>query len=323
MKLKTLINFILLKLSSVLKALLGWGIFIAVAVGQPASIMVMTLGITQDGGYPQAGCSKTCCLRPKQDPTLRRYRASLAIVDESTRQYWIIDATPDLPEQFELLHTRISTDYQLAGVLLTHAHIGHYTGLMYFGREAMGSKYIPVYCMPRMKSFLEQNGPWSQLVQLQNITLIQLEPEHTIALNDKIQIVPLPVPHRDEYSETVAFRILINGQHQIFYLPDIDKWEKWPIEVNKVIKEADLAILDGCFYDEQELPGRDIREVPHPLIKESLSRFNTLANTHKHKIYFTHFNHTNPVLNPNSQEYQQVRKQGIGILEQGQVFIFR
>eukprot|EP00957_Ditylum_brightwellii_P156501 11911053-Ditylum_brightwellii.AAC.1 len=61
------------------------------------------------------------------------------------------------------------------GIFLTHAHIGHYTGLMYLGREALGAVDVPVYAMPRMRSFLKNNGPWSQLVSLGNINIQNLE----------------------------------------------------------------------------------------------------------------------------------------------------
>ena len=49
----------------------------------------------------------------------------------------------------------ISKITNLSGVFLTHAHIGHYTGLMNFGNEAMGTKELPVFCMPKMKSFFK------------------------------------------------------------------------------------------------------------------------------------------------------------------------
>jgi len=30
--------------------------------------------------------------------------------------------------------------------------MGHYTGLMHFGREVMGTNNLPVYAMPKMKT---------------------------------------------------------------------------------------------------------------------------------------------------------------------------
>lgn len=288
---------------------------------QSSTLQIMVLGISQDGGYPQIGCQKACCQRAHLDVSLSRFRASIAIIDSSSRQYWIIDATPDFPSQLTLLHRQVQPDYELAGVLLTHAHIGHYTGLMYLGHEAMGAKQIPVYVLPRMKQFLIDHGPWSQLVKLKNIILRPLSADSAIWLNKHIQVTPHLVPHRDEYSETAAFVIQIGG-HKILYLPDIDKWEKWSVNVVEMIKQVDVAMVDGCFYDGDELPGRDIKEVPHPFIQESLSLFNGLPANQKNNVYFTHFNHTNPVLDPHSDATKKVQEAGLGVLEQGQIFFF-
>ena len=73
--------------------------------------------------------------------------ASLGIVDPNTNEKWMIDATPDFPKQFEILTG--NDQKQLKGIFLTHAHIGHYSGLIHLGREVMGSNAIPVYTMQK------------------------------------------------------------------------------------------------------------------------------------------------------------------------------
>ena len=128
---------------------------------------VIVLGIAQDGGVPHASCSKSCCINRWDKPEKKVMVTSLGIVDPNTNETWMIDATPDFPKQFELLTQ--NNQEKLKGIFLTHAHMGHYTGLMHFGREVMGTDKIPVYCMPRMGEFLKSNGPWSQLVKLENI----------------------------------------------------------------------------------------------------------------------------------------------------------
>lgn len=190
----------------------------------PAAPYVMVLGVAQDAGYPQINCTKACCKTAWQQPALRRMTACLAIVDPATKQQWIIDATPDIKNQLQLLKAKTSTE-KIDGVLLTHVHMGHYTGLLHFGREAMGASQIPVYALPKMKSFLEQNGPWSQLVALQNISIQQLQADSAFNLNAHITIKPFLVPHRDEFSETAGYEIIINGRSLVF-IPDIDKWQK-------------------------------------------------------------------------------------------------
>ncbi len=278
---------------------------------------VVVLGIAQDAGFPQSGCGKSCCAAAWRDPSRRRHVACLAIVDPRSGQRWLIDATPDFREQLAALDEIQPAEDSpaLDGILLTHAHIGHYTGLMHLGREVMGARGVPVYAMPRMQQFLRGNGPWDQLVRLQNIELKPLEDGETLRLNARIRIAPLSVPHRDEYSETVGFRI--EGPHRtVLYIPDIDKWERWPLPVETLIGQVDRAYLDGTFFDGNELPGRDMAEIPHPFVVESLHRFRNLPATEREKIAFIHLNHTNPLLDEASAARKQVVSAGFRVAKE-------
>jgi pyrroloquinoline quinone biosynthesis protein B len=260
----------------------------------PASPYTLILGIAQDGGYPQAGCNRPDCLSAWRDPELRQRVASLAIVDPQSHQRWIIDATPDFPSQLASLDDAAPRGTALLdGILLTHAHIGHYLGLAHLGREVLGAHSIKVYAMPRMREFLQHNGPWDQLVRLKNIEIVPIEDGVPFALNERITVTPLRVPHRDEYSETVGF--LVRGpSRSILWLPDIDKWEKWTTPLESVLAQVDVAYIDGTFYDATELPGRDLSEIPHPLMIETLAR---LANSPlRAKVRFIHLNQSNPLL---------------------------
>jgi pyrroloquinoline quinone biosynthesis protein B len=273
-------------------------LFAACASAPPPTTTPYTivLGIAQDGGYPQAGCNRPDCIAAWRDPRLRRRVASLAVVDPQSRQRWIIDATPDFPSQLRTLDEaapRADASPLLDGILLTHAHIGHYLGLAQLGREVLGAHSIRVYAMPRMRDFVRNNAPWDQLVSLHNIELAPLEDGVEIALNERIHVTPLRVPHRDEYSETVGF--LIRGpSRSILWLPDIDKWERWSTPLESVLGRVDVAYLDGTFYDASELPGRDLREIPHPLMTETLARL--AASPMLAKVRFIHLNQSNPLL---------------------------
>ncbi|MBT8221202.1 MAG: pyrroloquinoline quinone biosynthesis protein PqqB [Bacteroidia bacterium] len=285
----------------------------------PTSVLV--LGVAQDAGFPQANCSKSCCNKYYSGKLTKKMVSSIALIDTINRAYWIIDATPDFPEQLrmikEVLH---GPDYQLAGILLTHAHIGHYTGLMHLGREVMGASKVPVYVMPRMKDFLIKNGPWSQLVSLGNIELLELGDEAILNLSHNLKITPFLVPHRDEFSETVGFKI--DGvQSRLLFIPDIDKWEKWDKNILELIHRVDYALLDGSFFANGEIPGRDMSEIPHPFIEESITLFGQLDSTSRKKVGFIHFNHTNPVIDPYSDQYQQVIDRGMWIAREGQIIV--
>jgi pyrroloquinoline quinone biosynthesis protein B len=264
------------------------------SVSPSTSPYALVLGIAQDGGYPQAGCDRPDCIAAWRNPKLRQRVASLAIVDPQSHQRWIIDATPDFPSQLASLDAIAPRGAALLdGILLTHAHIGHYLGLAHLGREVLGAHAIKVYAMPRMREFLQNKGPWSQLVTLHNIELVPIEDGVPIALNKRITVTPIRVPHRDEYSETVGF-IVQSPSRSILWLPDIDKWEKWTTPLESVLAQVDVAYIDGTFYDATELPGRDLREIPHPLMTETLAR---LANSPlRAKVRFIHLNQSNPLL---------------------------
>ncbi|MDT0553412.1 MBL fold metallo-hydrolase [Urechidicola vernalis] len=281
---------------------------------------VYVLGVAQDAGYPQINCEKQCCKRVYENPEYRRMVSSIAIVDPISKEEWIFDATPDFSEQVKLLNDHTNRHGDLPeGVFLTHAHMGHYTGLMYLGREAMGAKNMNVFAMPRMKSYLETNGPWSQLTLLGNIALNSINNMKAVQLNERVAVTPILVPHRDEFSETVGY--LINtGKKQILFVPDIDKWQLWEHSITDLIKQVDVALLDATFYKNGEI-NRDMSEVPHPFVEESMELFENLSKEDKAKVHFIHFNHTNPLLIDNSEAVRTVVKYGFKIAKQGAVII--
>ena len=299
-------------------------IIFSLACNQPAektpiTPYVMVLGVAQDAGYPQMNCKKACCKQAWENSDLKRTTSCLAIVDPISKEQWIVDATPNIKEQLQILKQKTGTE-KLDGILLTHAHMGHYTGLMHFGREVMGADNLPVFAMPKMKTFLQENGPWSQLVKLENINIKALKSDSTFSLNERIQIKPFLVPHRDEFSETVGYEITINNKSLIF-IPDIDKWEKWETNIIELIKKVDYAFLDATFYKNGELK-RDMSEIPHPFAEESMALFSTLSDADKQKVHFIHFNHTNPLLIEGSTAQKEVLKKGFNLAKEGQILNF-
>lgn len=275
---------------------------------------IIILGTAQDAGYPQIGCNKECCKKYWDKKIARQKVSCLALFDPVTNQKWIFDATPDLTEQIHKADKLQKGN--LSGIFLTHAHIGHYTGLIYLGKEALNAKNIPVYAMPRMHEYINNNGPWNQLVSLENIALKKLKADSTINLTDKILVTPFLVPHRDEYSETAGYSIK-TGKRSILFIPDIDKWQKWNRDIKQLARDYDYLFLDGTFYEENELPGRIMSEVPHPFIRESVDLFNDLSLAEKHKIWFIHFNHTNPLLDKTSNQYKEVKSKGFNVAMEG------
>ena len=288
-------------------------------ISEPTEPYLVVLGIAQDGGYPQAGCRRECCARAWRDPSQRCGVSCVAVVDPATKERWLFDATPDFPQQLRALDELMppSSAPGLAAILLTHAHIGHYTGLIHLGREVIGARQVPVYAMPRMREFLSSNGPWDQLVRLGNVDLRSMRADEPVVLNHRLTATPILVPHRGEYSETVGFRIA-GPSRSVLYISDIDKWERWDRPIEKYIAAADVAYLDGTFFAEGEIPGRSMAEIPHPFIEESMKRFEALPRAERAKIRFIHLNHTNPALRPGSPACRQIERAGFRVAAIGE-----
>jgi len=291
-----------------------------VAIALPAKAndgaYLYVLGVAQDAGYPQAGCYQAHCMPGWEDPSLRRGATSIALIDPAANKKYLFEATPNLPAQLYALEKEApSAQYEFEGIFLTHAHMGHYAGLMFLGHEAMGGKNIPVYAMPRMQGYLRSNGPWSQLVEFNNIALQPLAHDKAVTLAG-MSVTPLLVPHRDEFSETVGY--LVKGANKsALFIPDINKWSVWETEITQIIQTVDYALLDATFYGDGELPGRDMSKVPHPLVTETMQALSGLSVEERNKVWFIHMNHTNPLLNPDSEEAITVRTNGFNIAIEG------
>ncbi len=273
-----------------------------------APARVRVLGIAQDGGHPQAGCMEPCCAPAWLDPGQGHRVACLGLI--CGEQRWLIDCTPDLPDQLRLVGGP-----PLSGILLTHAHMGHYTGLIHLGREAMGAEGVPVYAMPRMARLLERQQPWALLSKLGHVVVEPVRDQRPVSLSAQITATPFLVPHRDELSETVGW-ILQGPRRSVAWLPDIDKWSRWEVPLESLLARVDLAFLDGTFYADGEI-ARDMSQIPHPFMVETLQRLAEAPPEIRAKVRFVHLNHTNPALDPQSEASAAVTAAGMAVAREG------
>jgi len=274
------------------------------------SIEVVLLGAAQDAGLPQPGCNCENCSAASEDHNKAESPSSIAIIDHTAENFWIIDATPALPEQLRFIQSLIG-NYDLKGIFLTHAHIGHYTGLIYFGREAMNSKNMPIYASDRMCSFLLENEPWSMLVSLGNITPVPINENLTVEITSAASVQPVEVPHRGEFTDTYAFAIR-GPSRTLFYCPDIDSWESWSRDILDFLSDIDYALLDGTFFCDGEVDRIRVDEVPHPFIDHTVDKLRSVSS----KVTFIHMNHSNSLYR-DGPERKRLIELGFGIGKKG------
>ena len=275
--------------------------------------VVTLLGIAQDGGRPQPGCTRECC----QGLSEEDYRSPVSLGIQTTGgQTLLVEATRDLGRQLRMMGNP-SIDH----LFITHAHLGHVDGLGLFGRETMSARNIKLHCSPSMQALIEATPAWNQLLQ-QNVFEASAFPRIEI---DDVTVEFIPVPHRAELSDMHA--TIVRGQEKsLLFLPDHDSWNQ-TLEAHGCDSiraflhkfSIDVALLDGTFWSGGELKGRDMRLVPHPTVEESLHRLGE-TRPNDPEIFFIHLNHTNPLYNPDSYESNQLQDSGWAIGYETQQF---
>ncbi len=294
-----------------------------VAPGAPAGPFVRVVGTVQDGGLPHAACACDRCEAARRDPARRRRIASLALVLPESGRVYLIDATPDIREQLDSLADvrhppagrvdRAPVD----GVFLTHAHIGHYLGLAFFGFEAVHPRGLPVYATASMAAFLRENAPWDGLVERRNVEPVVIAPGVPVELGEGVSVAALAVPHRREYTDTVGY-LIAGPRSRVLYVPDTDGWEGWRPPLREVLEGVDLALLDGSFFSLDELPGRDVASIGHPLVRQTMDLLAGLATSGRTRVLFTHLNHSNPALDPGSEARREIERRGFALAAEGE-----
>jgi pyrroloquinoline quinone biosynthesis protein B len=285
-----------------------------------SEVILNVLGTAQDGGLPHPNCFCDNCKRALTDSRFKRMASSLAIFLPDEEQWHLIEATPDMREQIARFQMRYGMQSQLmSSIFLTHAHIGHFPGLMFLGKEAINSKELPVMAGKKMKKLLENHAPWSQLTALHNIDVQEMEERVAIRLSSEVTVTPLLVPHRNEFSETYAFWIE-GPSKKVLFIPDIDRWDEWDLDIRKLAEEADICFLDGTFHSPDDLASinRDFRQIPHPLMSETMELLQGLAG--ETEIYFIHLNHSNPVLHQDERLRKEMEANGFFIAEEEMEF---
>jgi pyrroloquinoline quinone biosynthesis protein B len=260
----------------------------------------VVLGIAQDGGVPHPGCTCARCDAAANGRAPRLHVACLGLTN-GERAY-LLDATPDLPAQLRTLgFTRPD------GIFLTHAHMGHVTGLVYLGREALATRGVAVHGTASMLEFLRTNAPFRDLEEQHRVALL---PNERVELGGLV-VEAVPVPHRSEHTDTVGYRVE-GPRGSLLFIPDIDAWDTWDRDVRDEVAAVDVAYLDATFLSADELPHRDPAEIPHPFALETMARLDGLGD----RVRLIHLNHTNPLLGDDAPAVER----GFAVAREGERF---
>jgi len=281
---------------------------------------VVVMGSAQDEGIPRVTCTCARCHAARRNRSFARTGPSILLKNESLGSAVLIDASPDIRQQLDAYLPPLGLAH-LSCLFLTHGHIGHYWGLCLFGKEGPDIRDLAVYGSAEMIDLLLNTPSIKYMVDRRNIVLNILRAGETVTLgtatrpdrSDEIVVKGFWVPHRQEFTPTMGFQVTA-GSRTMVYIPDVDYWSE---SVLSIIQQSDIALLDGTFYSADELPGAKIvREVPHPPIESSMGRLKEIKNMSGCRIYFTHFNHTNPVI-LEGPEQEKVKQAGFELAYDG------
>ncbi len=265
---------------------------------------LIVLGTAQDGGIPQLGSGP--------GTGAPRLVSSIAVVmDDGTTL--LADVSPDVKAQLAKLNQVAAYQKRKARnavdhITLTHAHMGHYTGLVQFGPEAHNAAALPTWVTASMATYLRDNQPWAALIEGGHLDINSDTGLGGFPIAPGLMLRLVPVPHRAEFTDTVG----ISVNNEALFIPDIDSWEAWPGAEEEVARHR-ICLLDASYSSLEEIPGRDLTDIPHPLVSDTLARFGHLTN--ERRLILTHINHSNPIADPQSKAAAQVRESGFEVAE--------
>jgi pyrroloquinoline quinone biosynthesis protein B len=290
------------------------------------AVHALVLGSVQDAGFPQVGCYTERCNegRALHAAGRGRFVSSLALVEPQEERFYLVDATPDITRQLDLItdpafRQRAAARRPFDGIFLTHAHIGHYTGLAVLGKEGMGIRETPVYCTEAMAGFLASNQPWQLMVEQGRLDLRPLAIDRWHRIDEHLDVQLWKVPHRDEFADTVGF-VFRGPSSSLLYLPDINAWRAWDRDVAEAVAGVDVALLDGTFWSMDELPGRSVEDIPHPLMTQTMDALQEVVDQDMSRVLLTHLNNSNPALDDGGPQQAEVARRGFEIAREGMRF---
>ena len=305
-------------------------------------MIIKILGSGAGGGLPQWNCNCANCTHARHGTgdILPRTQSSIAVSDDGV-DWVLINASPDLLTQLrahpELQPARAIRDIGIAAVLLVDAQIDHVTGLLML-RERTSP--LPVYACEPVFDDLSTGLPLIPLLGhycgVERHPIVLGEP-FSIPLVDGLRITAIPIDSKaPPYSPRRALAVPgdnialliedVASGTRAFYAPGLQTASP---AIRAAMQSADLVLVDGTFWSATEMIDLGLSthhaadmghlaQCPHDGEPGMIQLLDALPKT-THKVVI-HINNTNPILNPHSGPFAEMRARGIDVARDGMQF---
>lgn len=277
---------------------------------------VLLLGTAAGGGFPQWNCACRMCTAG----LLARTQDCVAF-SANGEGWYLINASPDIRGQIlstpHLAAGPGPRDTPLRGALLTDAELDHTLGLTML-REGAGLRvWAPEAVLGALRTgfplqdIVSRYGAWDWRPATGRFTVDGLSVS-VFPVSDKR---PKYVQSTADGPWVVAYKISDPAGGSVVYAPCL---KTWPDGFDELVADATCVILDGTFHSPDEMSGATAagvasgaqRAMGHiPIAGPDGSLAHIARHPGKRWIY-THLNNTNPILDPDSEQYKEVLAAG-------------
>ncbi|MBD0735151.1 pyrroloquinoline quinone biosynthesis protein PqqB [Streptomyces sp. CBMA29] len=296
-------------------------------------MLLHVLGTAAGGAVPQWNCACTGCSGARTHPHWRRRHAALAVTGPGEDGWLMVNATPDITDQMEahpgLRPGPAGPRTPVVTIVLTDAELDHTLGIARL-REA---SRIEIHATEPVRWALRERlrldsvlAPYTDLVW-RDLPLTGSGATLTLCGTD-VTAVPLS-DKRPRYAAdgeagapwVTALRLSDpGGGATALYAPALARWSP---EFATQLATCDCVLLDGTFWDDDEpvragFSARTARGMGHLPITGDGGTAERLSGTAARCLY-THLNNTNPLVDPDAPQHEQLRRHGLEAAQDGMV----
>ncbi|NMM06379.1 pyrroloquinoline quinone biosynthesis protein PqqB [Polaromonas sp.] len=295
------------------------------------------LGSAAGGGFPQWNCNCPNCDACRKGRKGLRSRTQSSITVSADLENWLLfNASPDILQQIRsfpaLQPARALRDTAIRAVLLMDAQIDHTTGL-YMLREHR--QPLELWCHALVREDLTSGNPLFKVlahycgINWQALSLDQAG--FGIASVPGLHFTALPLlsnappysPHRDQPQPGDNIGVTITDTatgKRLFYAPGLGQMEP---PVWAAMQAADCVLVDGTLWTEDEMirlgaskkTSRAMGHLPQSGPGGMLEWLEELPRSTRKVLI--HINNTNPILDEDSAQRQELTRRGIEVAYDG------